>query len=468
MPEDHHLRQSLRLPDLVSMQIILVVGVTWIGNAARQGPTHVSLWLLGIISFFLPVAAVVHFCARVWPLEGGVYQWTKLAIGPFAGFMSAWNFAAWAVLLVSSLGILTATSFSYALGPDAAWMASSTPFILALNAALFALILAVNITGLDIGRWVAHLGTGLTLMVIVLAVSLLFLHPHATAARPHTSPQPAFSWSLPAVTLVSVNLFTKLTFQGLTGLEQVAVFAGETRRPAQSILRSAWIAAPVIALIYILCTGSVLTYVPAGKVDLNGPLPQLLAVALGGGGWGGMLGSAATLALAMGTIAQYCVLVAEASRLPMVAAWDHLIPAIFTRLHPRFGTPVVSLMAICGVAVGFAIFASTGAGAAEAFQLISTAANLSYGLNYLLMFAVPLVAGTRLARQQGLQPGVLLRVACISGMVVTLAAVSFMLIPIVPVSNAFVFAGKLIAVAVLVNGLGAVIYWRGTRRAVSH
>ncbi len=448
------------------MQIILVVGVTWIGNAARQGPTHVSLWLLGIVSFFLPVAGVVNFCARVWPLEGGVYQWTKLGVGPFAGFMSAWNFAAWAVLLVSSLGILTATSCSYALGPDAAWMASSTPFILALNAALFGLILAVNITGFDIGRWVAHLGTGLTLMVVLLAATLLFVHPHANAAHPHIAPQPAFSWSLPAVTLVSANLFTKLTFQGLTGLEQVAVFAGETRRPARSILQSAWIAAPLIALIYILCTGAVLTYVPAGKVDLNGPLPQLLATALGGGGWGGMLGSAATLALAVGTIAQYSVLVAEASRLPMVAAWDHLIPAIFTKLHPRFGTPVVSLIVICGIAVGFAIFASAGAGAAEAFQLISTAANAFYGLNYLLMFAVPLVAGTRLARQQGLRPGVLLRLACASGIMVTVTSIGFMLIPIVPVSSATIFAGKLIIVAVVVNGLGAFIYWRGRSKDV--
>ena len=92
------------------MQILLVVGVTWAGLAARQGSTHVAFWLLGIVTLFLPVAGVVHYCAKIWPLEGGVYQWTKHAIGPFAGFLSAWNFAIWALFAVSNLGIVTAAS----------------------------------------------------------------------------------------------------------------------------------------------------------------------------------------------------------------------------------------------------------------------------------------------------------------------------------------------------------------------
>ena len=50
-------------------------------------------------------------------------------------------------------------------------------------------------------------------------------------------------------------------------------------------------------------------------------------------------------------IAAYTVIVAEASRLPMVAAWDHLFPAWFTRLHPRFRTPTRSLTVIVLLAV---------------------------------------------------------------------------------------------------------------------
>jgi amino acid transporter len=62
------------------------------------------------VFLFIPIAAVVHYCARLWPLEGGVYQWTRHAFGPFAGFISAWNFFVWSVLASANIGILTATN----------------------------------------------------------------------------------------------------------------------------------------------------------------------------------------------------------------------------------------------------------------------------------------------------------------------------------------------------------------------
>src|ERR1700744_5435029 len=88
--DGHGLKKELRLRDLVPMQILLVVGVTWCGIAAQQGGTQVWFWVLGIIFFFLPLALIVTYCVQIWPQEGGVYQWTKHAIGPWAGFLSAW------------------------------------------------------------------------------------------------------------------------------------------------------------------------------------------------------------------------------------------------------------------------------------------------------------------------------------------------------------------------------------------
>jgi amino acid transporter len=462
------LRKELGLRDLIPMQILLVVGLTWPGTAAREGSTHVAFWLLGVVLFFLPVAGVVQYCTRIWPLEGGVYQWTKNALGPFCGFFSAWNFGLWGVLIASSLGLSTATSLSYALGPTAAWMAESGTFIGAMNVALFAFILLVNIPGLGLGRWVAHFGTAVTLLVTALLIALLFFHPTATPAHPHISPQPAFSLAFPAVTLVSLNLFSKLTFNGLTGLEQVAVFAGETRHAERTILRSAWIAAPLIALIYILMTGSMLTYTSAGKIDLVGPIPQVLAAGFGSGGaaragvdFGALLGRGAILALALATIAQFAVIVAEMSRLPLVAAWDHLLPGWFTTLHPRFRTPTRSLIVISTLAVLVGLLASAGAGAQEAFQVIVTAANLCYAVNYLLMFAVPLAAGARF----GTRPGILLCAGCLAGAAVTLLSMIFSLFPIVEVGDAKVFGLKVGLTAVALNLVGVALYWRAKLKA---
>jgi amino acid transporter len=466
-PSSHALRRSLGLRDLVPMQILLVVGITWAGVAAKQGATHVAFWLAAILFLFIPLAAVVGWCAKVWPLEGGVYQWAKFAFGPFTGFMCAWNFGLWALLAVSNIGILTATSLTYGLGPRAAWMEDSHSLIAALTIGLFAVILLVNIPGFDIGRWVAHFGTTITVLVTALMMGLLFIHPHATAAHPHLSPQAPFSLAIPALTLFSVNIFTKIAFNALSGLEQVAVFAGETRDAGRTIMRSAWIAAPIIAVIYMLMTGSVLAYTPAAKVDLTGPVPQLLAVAFGGGAagggmdWGLVLGRATILILAFALLAQFAVIVAETSRLPMVAGWDRMLPAWFTRLDPRWKTPTRSLGVIVLLAIGMGLLATYNTGAQEAFQVITCVGNIGYGIYYLIMFAIPLVVGDRF----GVRAGFWLKLAAISGLGVTLLAMGFNLLPIVDVASRWNFAAKVLGASFVLNLAGVAVYRNGIRHA---
>lgn len=464
---NHGLKRELGLRDLVPMQILLVVGTTWVGLAAKQGGTSMVFWVAAILLLFLPSAAVVSFCAKIWPEEGGVYQWTKHVFGPFWGFLNAWNFAFWALLTISEIGIQTATSLSYGLGPAAAWMGDSKALISALSIGLLLLMLAVDLPGFGIGRWVSHFGTAVLVLVTLLLIVLIVVHPHTSAAHPHVSPQTPFPLALPALTLVSVNLFAKMSFNSFTGLEQVAVFAGEIRNPGRAILLSAWIAAPAIAVIYILSTGSILTYVPSAQVDLTGPIPQVLAAAFAGGTPGAgldvgtLLGRGAILALAIAVIAQYAVILAETSRLPLVAGWDGIVPAWFTRLHPRFGTPVRSLLVMVGVAIVAALVAAQ-AGNQVGFQLLVTAANLSYGMYYIMMLAIPLVAGARF----GARAGNWTLVAGVCGIGVSLLAVGFSAMPAVPVSNVPLFVAGVFGTAVAVNVIGAAVYWRGTRKAM--
>ncbi len=455
---EHGLKRELRLRDLVPMQILLMVGVTWSGIAAKQGSNHPVLWIFGILLFFLPQVVVVSYCAQQWPLEGGVYQWTKAAFGPAAAFLSAWNYAIYAVLLVSGLGILAATSLSYALGPSAAWMAESRGMIFALDALLFGLMLAINVFGMGLGRWVSHFGNGMVVMLAVLLGVLLVWHPGASAARPHVSPQPAFSFPWPAMSLLTLNLFIKVAFNAYSGLEQVAVFAGETKNPGRAIMLSAWIAAPAIVAIYVVMTGSMLTYVPAAKIDLAGPIPQVLAAALGGGA-GVWLGQAMILALAIFTVCSYTLIMAETSRLPMVAGWDSILPAWFTKLDPRYRTPVRSLCVIVGVAALASLLASVNAGREEAFQVLQNSGNISFGLYYCAMFGVPLAVGSR----YGKRPGFWLRLSAVLGLVVTVTEVVLTTVPIVEVNNTWIFGAKVAATALVANLVGLGIYWRGKR-----
>lgn len=463
----HGLKRELGLRDLVPMQILLVVGITWAGIAAHQGGTQIWYWLAAILALFVPLAAVVGWCAKLWPYEGGVYQWTKFSFGPFAGFLSAWNFAMWSLLAISNIGILTATSLSYGLGPRAAWIEDNHPLILCFTVGLFLLILVINVPGFGIGRWVSHFGTAVTVLVTILLMALLFWHPGSSAAHPHHAPQAPFAFAMPVLTLMSINLFSKIAMNALSGLEQVAVFAGETRNPGRVILLSAWIAAPIIAIIYILMTGAMLEYIPAANVDLTGPMPQLLSAAFAGGmagsagaHWGLALGRGVILVLAVALIAQYAVIVAETSRLPMVAGWDRLVPEWFTRLNPRWKTPTRSITIIVLVAIAMGIAATYGTGAQEAFQIIASVGNLLYGLYCILLFAIPLVVGDRVP----VRPGFWLKAAAVSGISVTILSMIFNVLPIVPVPSKAVFAAKVVVPALALNLIGVALYRRGMRR----
>jgi amino acid transporter len=460
----HELKRELGLGDLAAMQVLLIVGVAWAGQAAKLGGTQVIFWAAAALLFFVPTASVVSYCAGLWPQEGGVYQWVRHTFGPFAGFLSAWNFVIWALLTSSYVGIQTATSMAYGLGPQAAWMGDSHPLIVWLTVGLFAAILLLNLPGFAIGKWVGHLGTATLIGVSLILTVLLVWHPHATAVHPHISPQRPFVLGLPAMSLLTLNLFTKIAFNGFTGIEQVAVFAGETRNPSRTILRSVWLAVPVIILIYVLNTGSILTYVPVKDVDLTGPLPQVLAAAFGtaqGGGLdvGLLLGRFAILALAVGVFAQDVVCLAEASRLPLVAGWDGILPEWFTRLHPRWKTPTRSIAVMVAVALAAGLLATSGAGKQEAFQLLQTSGNLSYGLYFGLMLAIPLVAGKRFAKR----PGLWCRIGAVCALVITLGAMGLNLVPIVEVKSVWLFAAEVLGTFVILNALGGLVYWSGTR-----
>ena len=142
------------------------------------------------------------YCAQLWPLEGGVYQWAKFALGPLMGFLSAWNYALYVVLTVSGVGILTLTSLSYALGPGAAWMAESRPLTLIFDAAILGAMLGINVLGFHFGKWVSHFGAAMMVILTLTFFVILFWHPAATASHPHVSPQAPFAfgwpvWSIP-------------------------------------------------------------------------------------------------------------------------------------------------------------------------------------------------------------------------------------------------------------------------------
>src|SRR5947208_2519035 len=158
------LKKELGLFDLVLTQVVFVVGTIWVGWAAKLGYEQNVFWILAIITFYLPLAAVVIFLNRLLPLEGGLYQWAKAAFGDLVAFMVAWNLWVFAILIASGIGLVVTTNISYAIGDSAGWMRSTKWLITAVSVLLVLAMIAAAVRGLGIGKWIHNAG-GVALMI---------------------------------------------------------------------------------------------------------------------------------------------------------------------------------------------------------------------------------------------------------------------------------------------------------------
>jgi amino acid transporter len=373
--------------------------------------------------------------------------------------MVAWNLWIFGILILSGIGLIVSTNISYAIGPEAAWMKGSKWFITLVSCALVAGMMVAATRGLAFGKWIHNAGG---LMLLVTFVALIGL-PFLALARGSVTTYEPLAITFPALTVFNLNVYSKLALGALTGFEYIAILAGETRSPARNIGRSVIIAAPIIALMFILGTGAVLAFVSPENVDLIGPIPQVLSLGFGPYGWVGVIVSIAIIGVVTRQVALMSIYFAGNTRLPMVAGWDHLLPEWFTRLHAKYKTPVNGIMFVGLVTLFFGLASLIGVGEQEAFQLLDNAAGVFYASTYIVLFAIPVIG----MKKFGVKSPVWLKVACLSGLLVSIVYICFTIVPITAVESKLWFALKIIAVVIIANSVGLLIFFLGNRRIPS-
>jgi len=453
------LKRVLGVRDLALTQILFIIGLTWIGVAGKLGPSHVVLWLLAVVLFYLPLTAVVIWLNQLMPLEGGLYQWAKLGFNQTMGFMVAWNLWLYVILFASELGLTVATYLSYALGPSAAWMTTSAWFVSLASVLAIALLALLAFVGLSIGKWVQNAG-GVFMITIF---TVLILMPLLGLATGHLQSYHPFRTEIPAFSLFNLNVLGKMCVGAFAGFEYMAILAGETRAPARSVTRSVFIAAPVIALMFVLGTSTVVAYVPNDAIDLIGPVAQVLRIGYGPFGFATALVTMAILMTLAMRIGQASVAFTAVARLPMVAGWDHLLPAWFSRLHATYKTPVNSIMLVGAASFGIASLSLIGVGQAEAFQLVFNASGIFYALTYVVMFAIPLF-GLPIVTPR---PPMWLRLASLSGLLMTVLYIVLSVFPIIKVESTSTFTLKITMMVVAMNLVGIGILLSASQRSAA-
>jgi len=448
-------RKELGLPTLVLSQVLFIVGSGWVGTAAKLGDGHIVFWLTAMALFYLPQAAVVIYLNRLMPLEGGLYQWATIGLGEFGGFLTAWNLWAFAILILATFGVIIATYLAYLIGTSAEWLTGAAWYTPVVSALAIVFITFLALYGLRIGKWMQAAGGAAQL----LTYTALLLVPFLALWRGKITEYHPFAASIPPLTALNLNLLGKMALGALSGFEYVALLAGECRNPERTIGQSVLIASPIIALMFILGTSSVVAMVPKDEIDLVSPIPQTLKIAFSGMGFASIIAPLLIALFMLRQIGNVSLMFAGTTRLPMVAGWDGLLPKWFTRLHPRHLTPVNSIVFVGVLTLAFTLAGQIGVGLQEAFQVLENAGGIFYAFAYIAMFSIPLFASKRLSEK----PPLWLRGAAVAGLATSVLYSVLSIFPIIEVSNTRVFTAKIVTVLVGTNALGVAIYIAGMR-----
>jgi hypothetical protein len=98
------LRRVLRRVDLVLFTACAIVGLDSVAFAAEAGAQAITWLAIALVVFLLPYGMLVAELGSAFPVEGGPYEWVKLAFGRLAGSVTAvlywlsnpiWSAARW-------------------------------------------------------------------------------------------------------------------------------------------------------------------------------------------------------------------------------------------------------------------------------------------------------------------------------------------------------------------------------------
>ena len=210
------LHKELSIRDLAFAQILFIVGLQWVGVAAKLGPSHVIFWLIAIALFYLPSAAVAVWLNRAMPLEGGLYQWAKLGFNEFFGFIVAWNLWLFAILNMTNIGLQFTQYLGYIFGPRVAAVMAQNWVIAPTMAIVIGALVGITTAGLQVGKWV-H-----TRRRRADAGDLRDHHrrPVAERRQRHAGGIPsAPDRRRPSISVLSLNLLGKMGFGAFAGFE---------------------------------------------------------------------------------------------------------------------------------------------------------------------------------------------------------------------------------------------------------
>ncbi len=455
------LHRSLGLTDVALFFIITGSNLQWVATAAAAGPSSITVWIIGALVMFVPLAIVVVDLSSRYPDEGGMYIWSKRAFGPFAGFITGWTYWTSNLPFFPALLYFTAGNALFIGAADRTVLATAPWYFAAVSLAGLTLGTVVNIYGLDVGKWLNNIGAvsrwSVTLVLIVLgAIAWLkfgVVTPlDAANLRPGLQLKDLIFWSVIAF--------------AWTGPEALSFMAGEVKNASRAIPVGLAIAAPVIAAIYIAGTACVLVILKPGDVNASSGVMQAIGAAAGRLGWP-ILTSVSAVLVVISCLGSVGAWLGAVARIPFAAGIDRYLPERFGRMHPRWNSPVAALVTQSAIASLFIVLSQGGTTVKGAYDVLVSTTVISTLLPFLLLFAsaIKLTAHAQ-ARSTIRIPGGRRTVigAGIVGLMTTCVSIVLSVFPADDDPNKTLAVVKVLVLTGVMVGAGVAFYRAGDRR----
>jgi amino acid transporter len=469
MAQSPQFRKVLGLRDLVAMNVAAIVGLRWISRSARIGAPAMVLWVLAWAIFFLPLAGAVYELSSRYPEQGGLYAWTRRALGPVHGFICGWCVWVNNLFYFPSLLLFVAANALVVFGPSATALADSRSFSTIFVMGGLAFCLGLNLLGLGAGRWLQFLGG----VANWIPAFLLIVAGVASAVTVGSATSFAPSNLLPREdALGTISLWSALCF-AFSGFELTSFVGEEVKNPRRTIPMGVVLGGVVVTVVYVAGSAALLVALPVGALNERSGIADAVALSAGHLGIGG-LGPLTAGLVAIGALAGVNAWFGGSARVPFAAGVDAALPPSFARLDSR-GTPRAALVTqfITSALIFLAsVFISVTGGRTsiqEAYDIMVNLTILIYFVPYLYLF-VALVrlrhdatpAGPDSRRLPGGRMGLWLVAG--AGFLATAISLALLFVPPAGTENVINYEANLIGQAAIVLGAGVALYWFNGRR----
>jgi amino acid transporter len=458
--------RGLKLRDLVLMNLVAVLGLRHLGTSAAAGPPTLVLWVLAALLFFLPQGLAVIELSSRFPSSGGVYDWTKRALGEGHGFLCGWCYWINNVLYYPNLLISAAVIGTYMFGKGDTALKDDIVYVTVTTLVCLWIAVIVNIVGVGTGKWLQNAGG---IGTYIPGALVIFVGLYAWFTSPAANPITASDLIPKKTDYDSLNLWISIAF-AYAGLELSATMGDEVQNPRRNLPLSIFISAPLIGLMYLFGTGSVLWLIPRGQINLVSGFLQTIEVGM------------RQLSPNLFWVVPVCAALYTIGNIGGVGAWltgparvafaiglDKYFPPAFGRVHPRWRTPYVAILveAILATVLLLIFVQGKNTKVGNVYLILLSAQVLIYFIPYIYLFIVFIIHRRREGVGDGVTaaPGGMIAVYLygLSGLAVTLFAMALTMIP-PGGAGWWEFSGKALLGVIGLLLFGGALYWRARRK----